>query len=98
MRNHNIDTWNPEYGFKLTMSKRQMPLLSSHRYQLRAFLPKTFLHLWKRQKYSISFDVKTVTLPFVDFERSLKRRPTSQNVVCLVTVFSSEYMTLNVFW
>ena len=27
-RNHNVDTWNPEYGFKLLMSKRQMPLLS----------------------------------------------------------------------
>ena len=34
-RNQNVDTWNPEYGFKLTKSRRKMLLLSSHRYQLK---------------------------------------------------------------
>ena len=33
-RNQNVDTWNPQYGFKLTKSRRKMLLLSSHRYQL----------------------------------------------------------------
>ena len=65
-RNQNVDTWNPQYEFKLTKSRRKMFLLSSHRYQLKFFLSKTFLHLWKRQKYSISFDVKNMTLHFVD--------------------------------
>ena len=71
-RNQNVDTWNPQYGFKLTKLRRKMLLLSSHRYQLKYFLSKTFLHLWKRQQYSISFDVKNMTLHFVDVERSFK--------------------------
>ena len=40
----------------------------------------------------------TATLHFVDLERSLKSCLTSQNVVCLLTLFSSEEMALNVFW
>ena len=75
-----------------------MLLLSSHRYQLQQFLSKTFLHLCKRQQYSILFDVKNMTLQFVDLEQSLKSFLTSQNVVCLLTLFSSEEMALNVFW
>ena len=71
-RNQNVDTWNPQYGFKLTKSRRKMLLLSSHRYQLKWFLSKTVLHVWKRQQYSILFDVKNMTLHFVDLERSLK--------------------------
>ena len=35
MRNQNVDTWNPQYGLKLTKSRRKMLLLSSHRYQLK---------------------------------------------------------------
>ena len=62
------------------------------------FLSKTFHHLWKRQQYSILFDVKNMTLHFVDLERSLKSFLTSQNVVCLLTVFSSEEKALNVLW
>ena len=31
-RNQNVDTWNPQYRFKLTKSSRKMLLLSSHRY------------------------------------------------------------------
>ena len=34
-RNQNVDTWNPQYGFKLTKSRGKMLLLSSHRYQLK---------------------------------------------------------------
>ena len=34
-RNQNVDTWNPQYGFKLTKSRRKMLLLSSYRYQLK---------------------------------------------------------------
>ena len=34
-RNQNVDTLNPQYGFKLTKSRRKMLLLSSHRYQLK---------------------------------------------------------------
>ena len=41
-RNQNVDTWNPQYGFKLTTARRQMPQLSSHRRQLKSFLSKTF--------------------------------------------------------
>ena len=48
-RNQNVDTWNPQYGLQLTKSRRKMLLLISHRYQLKKFLSKTFLHLWKRQ-------------------------------------------------
>ena len=32
-RNQNVDTWNPQYGFKLTKSRRKMLLLSSQGYQ-----------------------------------------------------------------
>ena len=39
-----------------------------------------------------------MTLHFVDLERSLKSFLTSQNVVCLITLLSSEEMALNVFW
>ena len=39
-----------------------------------------------------------MTLHFVDLERSLKSFLTSQNVVCLLILFSLEEMTLNVFW
>ena len=39
-----------------------------------------------------------MTLHFLDLERSLKSFLTSQNVVCLLTLFSSEEMALNVFW
>ena len=39
-----------------------------------------------------------MTLRFVDLERSLKSFLTSQNVVCLSTLFSSEEIALNVFW
>ena len=39
-----------------------------------------------------------MTLHFVDLERSLKSFLTSQNVVCLLTLFSLEEMALNVFW
>ena len=66
------DTWNHQYGFKLTKSRRKMLLFSLHIYQLKQFLSKTFLHIWKRQQYFILFDVKTMTLHFVDLERSLK--------------------------
>ena len=52
----------------------------------------------KRQQYSILFDIKNITLYFVDLERSLNSFLTSQNVVCLLTLFSSEKMALNVFW
>ena len=97
-RNQNVDIWNPQYGFKPTKSRRNTLLLSSHRYQLKEFLSKTFLHLWKRQQYSILFDVKNMTLHFVDLERSLKSFLRSQNVVCLLTLFSSEEMAFNVFW
>ena len=33
-RNKNVDTWNPQYGFKLTKTRRKMLLLSSHRYHV----------------------------------------------------------------
>ena len=56
------------------------------------------IYIWKRQQYSILFDVKNMTLHFVDLERSLKSFLTSQNVVCLFTFFLLEEMTLNVFW
>ena len=46
----------------------------------------------------ILFDVKNMTLHFVDLERSSKSFFSSQNVVCLLTLFSLEEMTLNVFW
>ena len=39
-----------------------------------------------------------MTLHFVDLERSLKSFLTSQNVMGLLTLFSSEEMALNVFW
>ena len=39
-----------------------------------------------------------MTLHFVDLERSLKGFLSSQNVMCLLTLFSSEEMALNVFW
>ena len=39
-----------------------------------------------------------MTLHFEDLERSLKSFLTSQNVVCLLTLFLSEEMALNVFW
>ena len=42
--------------------------------------------------------LKKLTLHFVDLERSLKSFLTSQNVLCLLTLFSSEEMALNVFW
>ena len=38
-----------------------------------------------------------MTLHFVDLERSLKMFLTSQNIVCSLTLISSEEMTLNVF-
>ena len=57
-----------------------------------------FLLIWKRQEYSILLDVKNMTLHFVDLERSIKSFLTSQNVVCLLTLFSSEEMVLKVFW
>ena len=97
-RNQNVDSSNAQYGFKLTKSRRKMVLLSSHRYQLKQFLSKTFPHLWKRQQYSILLYVKNMTLHFVDLERSLKSFLTSQNAVCLLTLFSSEEMALIVFW
>ena len=34
-RNQNVNTWNPQYGFKLTKSRRKMLLLGSHRYQFK---------------------------------------------------------------
>ena len=34
-RNQNVDTWKPQYGFKLTKSRRKILLLSSHRFQLK---------------------------------------------------------------
>ena len=58
----------------------------------------TFLHLGKRQHYSFLFDVKNTTLHFVDLERSLKSFLTSQDVMCLLTLFSSEEMAIYVFW
>ena len=39
-----------------------------------------------------------MTLHFIGLERSLKGFLLSQNVVCLLTLFSSEEMALNVFW
>ena len=39
-----------------------------------------------------------MTLRFVDLKRFLKSFLTSQNVVLLLTLFSSEEMALNVFW
>ena len=39
-----------------------------------------------------------MTLHFVDLERSLKSFLATQNVVCLLTLFSSEEIALNVFW
>ena len=39
-----------------------------------------------------------MTSHFVDLERSFKSFLTSQNVVCLLTLFSSEELALNVFW
>ena len=39
-----------------------------------------------------------MTFHFVDLERSLKSFLTLQNVVCLLTLFSSEEMALNIFW
>ena len=53
----------------------------SHTYQLKSCLSKTFLYLWKRQKYYILFDIKNVTLHFVDLERSLKR-PLTPKMLC----------------
>ena len=75
-----------------------MPLLTSHRYQLKLFLSKTILQLLKRQKYSIVFDVKNVTLHFVDLEWSLKSLLASQNVMCFLTIFPLEEIALNIFW
>ena len=39
-----------------------------------------------------------MTLHFVDLKRSLENLFTSQNIVCLLTLFSSEEMALNVSW
>ena len=47
--------------------------------------------------YPILFDVKNMTLHFVDLERSFKSFLKSQNVVCLLTLLSSGEMALNVF-
>ena len=39
-----------------------------------------------------------MTLHFVDLERSLKSFLTSQNGVCLLTLFSPEEIALNIIW